>query len=95
MEEWTDAFRTCETIFALINRRDKHVQKQILQQFYTQLASIFWKSGNDLFHTYALLNQLKFVRQSTTKTPEQKQLLACQLVLSALSVPLNNKICNF
>lgn len=56
MEEWTDAFRTSETIFALINRRDKHVQKQILQQFYTQLASIFWKSGNDLFHTYALLN---------------------------------------
>ncbi len=95
MEEWSDAFRTSEIIFHLINRREKHVSKQILEQYYTNLAAVFWKSGNDLFHTYALLNQLKFVRQSTTKTTEQKSVLACQLVLSALSVPLNNKISNF
>lgn len=35
------------------------------------------------------------MRTSNTKTPEQKQVLICQLVLSALSVPLNNKISNF
>jgi hypothetical protein len=54
MGEWSDAFRTSEIIFHLINRREKHVPKQILEQFYTNLASVFWKSGNDLFHTYAL-----------------------------------------
>lgn len=95
MGEWSDAFRTSDIIFHLINRREKHVPKQILESFYTNLASIFWNSGNDLFHTYALQNQLKFVRQSTTKTAEQKSVLACQLVLSALAVPLNNKISNF
>jgi hypothetical protein len=42
-----------------------------------------------------LQNLLKIVRTSNTKTPEQKQILISQLVLSALSVPLNNKISNF
>jgi hypothetical protein len=59
------------------------------------LSSIFWKSQNHLFHSYALQNLFKFVRQSTIKTAEQKATLACQLVLSALAVPLNNKISNF
>ena len=56
MTEWSDAFRTSEIIFHLINRREKHVPKQILEQYYTNLAAVFWKSGNDLFHTYALQN---------------------------------------
>jgi hypothetical protein len=41
MEEWTDAFRTSEFIFNLINRREKHDIKQILEGFFTHLASIF------------------------------------------------------
>lgn len=95
MEEWSDSYRTSKIIFYLINRKDRQDMKQCLESFYTQLAIIFWKSGNHLFHTYALLNLLKIVRTSNTKTPEQKQILICQLVLSTLSVPLNNKISNF
>lgn len=72
MEEWSDAFRTSETIFALINRREKHDIKSILEGFFTQLASIFWKSENHLFHTYALQNLLKIVRTSNAKSADQK-----------------------
>ena len=95
MEEWQDAYRTSNIIFYLINKKERSDMKQCLESFYTHLAKIFWKSGNHLFHTYALLNLLKIVRTSNTKTPEQKQILICQLVLSALSIPLNNKISNF
>lgn len=95
MEEWTDAFRTSEIIFYLINRREKHSTKQILESFFTNLASIFWKSENHLFHSYTLQNLLKIVRTSNTRTAEEKLTLACQLILSSLSVPLNNKVSNF
>lgn len=95
MEEWSDAYRTSTIIFNLINKKDRQDMKQCLESFYTNLANIFWKSGNTIFHTYALQNLLKIVRTSNTKTPEQKQILISQLVLSALSVPLNNKISNF
>jgi len=70
MDLWSDAFRTSETIFFLINRRDKHDIKQILEQFFGHMARIFWKSGNTLFHTYALQNLLKIVRQSNMKTAD-------------------------
>lgn len=95
MEEWTDAFRTSEIIFYLINRREKHSTKQILESFFTNLAEIFWKSENHLFHSYTLQNLLKIVRTSNTRTAEEKLNLACQLILSSLSVPLNNKVSNF
>lgn len=70
MEEWSDAYRISNIIFYLINRKDRSDMKQCLENFYTQLAKIFWKSKNYLFHTYALLNLLKIVRSSTTKTFE-------------------------
>lgn len=77
MGEWSDAFRTSEIIFNLINRREKHSTKQILQSFFNQLSAIFWKSENHLFHSYALTNLLKIVRTSTATTTEQKQQLSC------------------
>ena len=56
MEEWTDAYRTSETIFMLINKQEKKVVKTYLQSFFTHLGEIFWRSDNHLFHAYALLN---------------------------------------
>ena len=41
MEEWTDAFRTSESIFTLINRKKEKDIKLYLEGFYTHLASIF------------------------------------------------------
>jgi len=72
MEEWTDAFRTSESIFTLINRKKEKDIKLYLEGFYTHLASIFQKSGNHLFHTYALQNLQKIVIKNTTKSVEQK-----------------------
>jgi len=70
MDLWSDAFRTSETIFFLINRRENKDIKKILEQFFGHLARIFWKSGNHLFHTYALQSLLKIVRLSNMKTAE-------------------------
>jgi len=56
MEEWSDAFRTSENIYNLINRKSQKNIKAHLTDFFKHLSSIFWKSENYLFHTYALQN---------------------------------------
>lgn len=65
MEEWSDAYRTSETIFTLINKQEKRVVKNYLQSFFTHLAQIFWKSDNHLFHAYALMNLHQIMSKST------------------------------
>jgi len=54
MEEWQDAYRTSEVIYTLINLKKERDIKGYLESFFQHLAEIFWKSGNILFHTYAL-----------------------------------------
>ena len=68
MEEWTDAFRTSESIFMLINRKKEKDIKIHLEGFFTHLSSIFWKSGNHLFHTYALQNIIKINAKNTNRS---------------------------
>lgn len=65
MEAWTDAYRTSEIIFTLINKQEKRVVKSHLQTFFTQLSLIFFKSGNYLFHSYALMNQHSIAQRNT------------------------------
>jgi hypothetical protein len=58
MKIWSDAFRTTENIYQLINRQKHHASrmKQILSDFFANLAEIFWQSEFYLFHAYAIMN---------------------------------------
>ena len=56
MEQWSDAYRTADVIYTLINKQEKKIVRSHLQTFFTQLSMIFFKSGNYLFHSYALVN---------------------------------------
>ena len=54
MKEWSDGFRTSEAIYTLINKHEQSKIKGHLQNFFKHLIQIFWKSGNLLFHAFAL-----------------------------------------
>lgn len=95
MGQWSDAYRTSEIIFTLINKQEKKVVRSHLQTFFTQLSTIFFKSGNYLFHSYALMNQHSIVQKNQTVTEEEKAKLSGELVFSALSATLNNRLSNF
>ncbi len=58
MRVWSDAFRTSENIYQLINRQKHHASrmKQILADFFENLGLIFWESDFFLFHAYSLMN---------------------------------------
>lgn len=69
--------------------------KQILSDFFANLAEIFWQSEFYLFHAYAIMNLQQIIKFNKTMTDQQKAQMTAQLVLSVLSVPLNNRLSNF
>jgi len=95
MGQWSDAYKTSEIIFNLINKQEKKVVRSHLQTFFTQLSNIFFRSGNYLFHSYALMNQHSIMQRNTTTTNEERARLSGELVFSALSATLNNGLSNF
>jgi translation initiation factor 3 subunit A len=92
MKEWTDGYRTCETIYTLMNKQEQSNIKGHLQNFFRHLVQIFWKSNNHLFHAFALQNLLSIGKSSLKISQEEKLSLASEFVFAALSVPLSNKL---
>ena len=74
MKVWSDAFRTSENIYQLINRQKHHAakMKQILADFFNNLALIFWESDFYLFHAYSLMNLQQIIKAQKTMTDIQK-----------------------
>ena len=95
MEQWSDAYRTSEIIFNLINKQEKKDVRAHLQTFFTQLSNIFFQSGNYLFHSYALMNQHSIKQRNQSVTHEERAILSGELVFSSLSATLNNGLSNF
>jgi hypothetical protein len=69
--------------------------KEIYQEFYGHLASIFWESKLYLFHCYALQNVQSITKQMKNVSGSFRQEMNDKFVLAALSIPLNSKISNF
>lgn len=92
MKEWSDGFRTSETIYTLINKQEQSKIKGHLQNFFRHLVQIFWKSNNLLFHAFALQNVHQINKQNLKMSSDDKLSLASEFVLAALSIPLSNKL---
>jgi hypothetical protein len=69
--------------------------KQILSDFFQNLSEIFWQSEFYLFHAYAIMNLQQIIKFNKTLTDQKKAEMNAKLVLSVLSVPLNNRLSNF
>ncbi len=97
LHEWSDAFRTCENIYQLINRQRQHQSrmKSVLSDFFFHLSKIFWESEFYLFHSYSLLNLQQIIKSNKSMQSQEKQQITTQFIMAALSIPLNNRLSNF
>mmetsp|Transcript_15948 Transcript_15948/g.24678 ORF Transcript_15948/g.24678 Transcript_15948/m.24678 type:complete len:474 (-) Transcript_15948:1461-2882(-) len=99
MEEWTDAYRVCTSIYQLMSmvskKKSEQQIKQIYSEFYDHFASVFYQSKLYLFHAYALQNVYFLNKSVKNQDQALNQFLKDRFVLSALSIPLNNKLTNF
>mmetsp|Transcript_16027 Transcript_16027/g.11284 ORF Transcript_16027/g.11284 Transcript_16027/m.11284 type:complete len:147 (+) Transcript_16027:696-1136(+) len=96
-KQWSDAFRTCQSIYQLINRGNAQTTKikNYLHDFFTNLSEIFWESDYQMFHSYSLMNVYQIVKSNKTIEIEEKNSMAVKFVLASLAVPLHDSIGNF
>lgn len=69
--------------------------KQILADFFDNLALIFWESNFYLFHAYSLMNLQSIYKFNKAMSDSQRSQINTMFVLSALSIPLDNRLSNF
>lgn len=91
LDLWREAYNTsseiCDLMAALgkVNQRPK---PHLRSMYYEHLGQIFWKSENYLFHAFASLKNVFFVKGAKQNMPKSElELLASRAVLAMLCVP--------
>jgi translation initiation factor 3 subunit A len=79
---WSEAFRTIETIYEILSISGIEPPIRLMAEYYDRLASIFWESGDHLFHAYANLR-----RFTVCDTADKAASCASRAVIAALCVP--------
>jgi len=86
LDLWREAYQTATEIYELMSKAK--VKPHLRSLYYDFLGHIFWKSENHLFHAFACLKNLIYVKATkNTITKEELQLLASKAVLATLCVP--------
>lgn len=93
LEQWNEAFRIVEDIYFIMTAAKKAPKPKVMAMYYEKLTRIFWVSGNYLFHAYAWFKYYNLiVEHRKDLKPEDKALLASNVLLSALIIPAFHEI---
>lgn len=94
---YTEGFRTVEDIFNILQTSHSRrkvaggsaaPKARIMAAYYEKLTTLFWVSENYLFHAFAWYKYYTLCKEfNRGMTPEQKQLQASAVLLSALCIP--------
>mmetsp|Transcript_114923 Transcript_114923/g.371421 ORF Transcript_114923/g.371421 Transcript_114923/m.371421 type:complete len:1190 (-) Transcript_114923:112-3681(-) len=86
LDLWRESYVTATEIFELMSKT--RPKPHLRSMYYEYLGQIFWKSDNHLFHAFACLKNLMFVKAAKQNLlKEELQLLASKAVLATLCVP--------
>ncbi|KAG8435820.1 hypothetical protein GDO86_013674 [Hymenochirus boettgeri] len=89
MELWQEAFKAVEDIHGLFALSKKPPKPQLMANYYNKVSTVFWKSGNTLFHA-STLHRLYHLSREMRKnlTPEETQRMSTRVLLATLSIPI-------
>ncbi|XP_053548646.1 eukaryotic translation initiation factor 3 subunit A [Bombina bombina] len=89
MELWQEAFKAVEDIHGLFALSKKPPKPQLMANYYNKVSTVFWKSGNALFHA-STLHRLYHLSKEMRKnlTPEETQRMSTRVLLATLSIPI-------
>ncbi|XP_068111597.1 eukaryotic translation initiation factor 3 subunit A isoform X2 [Hyperolius riggenbachi] len=89
MELWQEAFKAVEDIHGLFALSKKPPKPQLMANYYNKVSTVFWKSGNALFHA-STLHRLYHLSREMRKnlTPEETQRMSTRVLLATLSIPI-------
>ncbi|OCT69750.1 hypothetical protein XELAEV_18036674mg [Xenopus laevis] len=89
MELWQEAFKAVEDIHGLFALSKKPPKPQLMANYYNKVSTVFWKSGNALFHA-STLHRLYHLSREMRKnlSPEEMQRMSTRVLLATLSIPI-------
>ncbi|KAJ7726286.1 hypothetical protein DFH07DRAFT_906601 [Mycena maculata] len=87
LELWQEAFRSVEDVHNLLTMAKKAPRPAMMANYYEKLTRIFLMSGNALYHA-AAWGRYNTVYSPTSKSHEDLERLAGQVLVSALAVPV-------
>ncbi|XP_030058489.1 eukaryotic translation initiation factor 3 subunit A isoform X3 [Microcaecilia unicolor] len=89
MELWQEAFKAVEDIHGLFSLSKKPPKPQLMANYYNKVSTVFWKSGNALFHATTLHRLYHLSREMRKNlTPEEMQRMSTRVLLATLSIPI-------
>uniref|UniRef100_A0A182N4L8 Eukaryotic translation initiation factor 3 subunit A n=1 Tax=Anopheles dirus TaxID=7168 RepID=A0A182N4L8_9DIPT len=89
MELWLEAYKAIEDIHGLMALSKKTPLPKTMAMYYTKLAMVFWKAGNQLFHAAALLKLFQLSRDMKKNvTAEEIQRMTTHVLIATLAIPL-------
>ncbi|KAF7710860.1 hypothetical protein HF521_009732 [Silurus meridionalis] len=89
MELWQEAFKAVEDIHGLFALSKKPPKPRLLANYYTKVSTVFWKSGNALFHACTLHRLYHLSREMRKNlTQEEMQRMSTRVILATLSIPI-------
>lgn len=89
MELWQEAFKAVEDIHGLFALSKKPPKPQLMANYYNKVSTVFWKSGNALFHAstqHRLYHLSREMRKNLTQ--EEMQRMSTRVLLATLSIPI-------
>uniref|UniRef100_G1S3Y1 Eukaryotic translation initiation factor 3 subunit A n=1 Tax=Nomascus leucogenys TaxID=61853 RepID=G1S3Y1_NOMLE len=89
MELWQEAFKAVEDIHGLFSLSKKPPKPQLMANYYNKVSTVFWKSGNALFHA-STLHRLYHLSREMRKnlTQDEMQRMSTRVLLATLSIPI-------
>eukprot|EP00427_Karlodinium_veneficum_P025303 CAMPEP_0169102040 /NCGR_PEP_ID=MMETSP1015-20121227/21956_1 /TAXON_ID=342587 /ORGANISM="Karlodinium micrum, Strain CCMP2283" /LENGTH=1112 /DNA_ID=CAMNT_0009163117 /DNA_START=28 /DNA_END=3366 /DNA_ORIENTATION=+ len=88
---WREAYNTASEVYELMNKVQK-VKIRHRSEYYDYLAKIFWKSEDYLFHAFACLKNVLFLKTAKKDlAPTELQALASKAVMAMLCVPFQKR----
>lgn len=89
MELWQEAFKAVEDIHGLFALSKKPPKPQLMANYYNKVSTVFWKSGNALFHSCTLHRLYHLSREMRKNlTQDEMQRMSTRVLLATLSIPI-------
>ncbi|XP_072247492.1 eukaryotic translation initiation factor 3 subunit A isoform X2 [Leuresthes tenuis] len=89
MELWQEAFKAVEDIHGLFALSKKPPKPQLMANYYNKVSTVFWKSGNALFHACTLHRLYHLSREMRKNlTQDEMQRMSTRVLLATLSISI-------
>ncbi|XP_076266312.1 eukaryotic translation initiation factor 3 subunit A-like isoform X2 [Rhynchophorus ferrugineus] len=88
MQLWPEAYKTIKDMNYIKRMSEEKLSFEAMDEYYEQVVTIFWYTGNYVFHASALLKWLQVNKEQEFIAQDKLRALASRVLLATLAIPL-------